>query len=120
MRKTLPKRGRPWHALEGHMVRMRAGDSDWRRGRLPYYVWSVVTITLFALEHSRADIARRRERWRSWQGHLDPQRLVFIDETWIKTNMTPLRGWGPKGQRARLCPAWPLAHHDLPWHLTLR
>jgi len=24
---------------------------------------------------------------------------VFIDETWIKTNMAPLRGWGPKGER---------------------
>jgi transposase len=32
---------------------------------------------------------------------LDPQRLVFIDETWIKTNMAPLRGWGPKGERVR-------------------
>ena len=28
-------------------------------------------------------------------------RLVFIDETWIKTNMAPLRGWGPKGKRLR-------------------
>ena len=28
-----------------------------------------------------------------------PARLVFIDETWVKTNMTPLRGWGPKGRR---------------------
>jgi transposase len=27
--------------------------------------------------------------------------LVFIDETWIKTNMAPLRGWGPKGERLR-------------------
>jgi hypothetical protein len=26
---------------------------------------------------------------------------VFIDETWIKTNMAPLRGWGPKGARLR-------------------
>jgi transposase len=26
---------------------------------------------------------------------------VFIDETWIKTSMTPLRGWGPKGERVR-------------------
>jgi transposase len=26
---------------------------------------------------------------------------VFIDETWIKTNMAPLRGWGPKGKRLR-------------------
>jgi transposase len=32
---------------------------------------------------------------------LDPQRLVFIDETWIKTNMAPLRGWGRKGKRLR-------------------
>jgi hypothetical protein len=38
-------------------------------------------------------VARRRRRWRSWQAGLDPQRLVFIDETWIKTNMAPLRGW---------------------------
>lgn len=35
------------------------------------------------------------------QHHLDPERLVFIDETWIKTNMTPIRGWGPKGKRLR-------------------
>jgi transposase len=27
--------------------------------------------------------------------------LVFIDETWIKTNMAPLRGWGRKGKRLR-------------------
>jgi hypothetical protein len=24
---------------------------------------------------------------------------VFIDETWTKTNMAPLRGWGVRGQR---------------------
>jgi transposase len=30
---------------------------------------------------------------------LDPARLIFIDETWIKTNMAPIRGWGPKGER---------------------
>src|SRR5690606_14445762 len=23
----------------------------------------------------------------------------FIDETWTKTNMAPLRGWAPRGQR---------------------
>ncbi len=57
--------------------------------------------TLFALEQARADIARRRRRWRSFQAGLDPRRLVFIDETWIKTNMAPLRGWGRKGKRLR-------------------
>ena len=30
---------------------------------------------------------------------LDPRRLVFIDETWAKTNMTRLRGRCPLGQR---------------------
>jgi transposase len=25
--------------------------------------------------------------------------LVFVDETWAKTNMAPLRGWAPVGQR---------------------
>jgi transposase len=24
---------------------------------------------------------------------------VFIDETWAKTNMTPIRGWAPRGQK---------------------
>ena len=57
--------------------------------------------TLFALEQARADVARRRRRWRSWQAGLNPRRLVFIDETWIKTNMAPLRGWGAKGERLR-------------------
>lgn len=32
---------------------------------------------------------------------LDPSKLVFIDETWIKTNMAPLRGWSQKGHRLR-------------------
>ena len=26
---------------------------------------------------------------------------MFIDETWVKTNMAPLRGWGPKGLRLK-------------------
>jgi hypothetical protein len=60
--------------------------------------------TLFALEQGRADIARRRARWKAWQGRFDPKRLVFIDETWIRTNMAPLRGWQ---RRARGCTALP-------------
>ena len=56
---------------------------------------------MFALEQARHDIARRRLRWRAWQHRLDPNRLVFIDETWIKTNMAPLYGWGQKGKRLK-------------------
>lgn len=46
-------------------------------------------------------MARHRRRWKTVQGDLDPTCLVFIDETWIRTNMAPLRGWGPKGKRLR-------------------
>ena len=34
-----------------------------------------------------------------YQGRIDPSRLVFIDETWTKTNMALLRGWAPRGRR---------------------
>ena len=50
-------------------------------------------------EQDRPDVARLRQRWKARQDRIDPRRLVFIDETWIKTNMAPLRGWGPRGQR---------------------
>jgi hypothetical protein len=55
--------------------------------------------TLFATEQDRPDVARKRQRWKTHQGGLDPTRLVFIDETWAKTNMTPLRGWAPCGRK---------------------
>ena len=32
-------------------------------------------------------------------GRIQPERLVFIDETWTKTNMAPLRGWSLCGTR---------------------
>ena len=44
-------------------------------------------------------MARKRERWKRHQARLDPRRLVFIDETWAKTNMTRTHGRCPKGQR---------------------
>ena len=44
-------------------------------------------------------MARRRAQWTKRQSRIDPKRLVFIDETWTKTNMEPLRGWAPRGER---------------------
>ena len=46
-------------------------------------------------------MARRRARWKAYQGQIAPSRLVFIDETWVKTNMAPLRGWGPRSRRLK-------------------
>jgi transposase len=50
-------------------------------------------------ERDRPDVARRRAQWTKYQGRIEPERLVFIDETWTKTNMAPLRGWAPHGER---------------------
>jgi len=50
-------------------------------------------------EQDRPDIARKRAYWKRHQNRIDPRRLVFVDETWTKTNMAPFRGWAPRGQR---------------------
>jgi transposase len=44
-------------------------------------------------------VARKRAWWQKYLTRIDISRLVFIDETWTKTNMAPLRGWGTKGKR---------------------
>jgi transposase len=55
--------------------------------------------SLVAGERDRPDVARRRAQWTKYQDRVEPERLVFIDETWTKTNMAPLRGWAPCGKR---------------------
>lgn len=55
--------------------------------------------TLAAAEQLRPDIAAARRAWRELTPHLDPARLIFIDETWAKTNMIRPRGRAPRGER---------------------
>jgi hypothetical protein len=55
--------------------------------------------SLVAGERDRPDVARRRAQWTKYQDRIEPERLVFIDETWTKSNMAPLRGWAPCGRR---------------------
>lgn len=52
-----------------------------------------------ACEQDRPDVAQRRAEWRVAQAGLDPQRLVFLDETWANTNMTRARGRSLRGTR---------------------
>ena len=54
----------------------------------------------------------QRRAWRDSQPGLDPERLVFIDETWAKTNMARTHGWAPRGERLRM--AVPHGH----WNTT--
>lgn len=54
---------------------------------------------IHACEQHRPDVQARREAWVKEMEDLDPARLVFLDETWTKTNMTRLYGWAPVSQR---------------------
>ena len=55
--------------------------------------------SVVAGERDRHDVARRRAQGTKYQDRVDPERLVFIDETWTRTDMAALRGWAPCGQR---------------------
>jgi transposase len=57
--------------------------------------------TAHASEQDRADIKERREAWFDSQLDLDPEKLVFIDETWTTTNMARKNGRASKGERLR-------------------
>ena len=69
--------------------------------------------TLIACEQDRPDVKRHRIRWRKYQKLIDPSWLVFIDETWTKTNMTRLYGWAPRGRRLVDKVSWTLENLDV-------
>lgn len=45
---------------------------------------------------------KRRQAWSDGQSDLDPERLVFIDETWASTNMARRYGRCARGHRLRV------------------
>ena len=57
--------------------------------------------TAHASEQDRPDVLKRRQDWFESQLDLDPERLVFIDETWTSTKMTPAHGRSARGERLR-------------------
>lgn len=52
-----------------------------------------------ASEQHRPDVAEKRAAWTVKQAGLDPEKLIFLDETWAKTNMTRPRGRAFRGKR---------------------
>ncbi|PPQ32689.1 hypothetical protein CCR94_04545 [Rhodoblastus sphagnicola] len=54
---------------------------------------------MHASEQHREDVAKARDGWKKMQPALDPDRLVFIDETGTNTQMTRTRGRCAKGER---------------------
>lgn len=57
--------------------------------------------TAHASEQDRPDILKRRQAWFDGQVDLDPERLVFIDETGLSTKMARRYGRSPRGERCR-------------------
>ncbi len=58
--------------------------------------------TLVATERQRADVKEKRKDWLRNRAPLiaqAPERVVFLDETSVKTNLTRQRGWAPRSDR---------------------
>jgi len=55
--------------------------------------------SLHAAEQAREDVAKARVEWREQQPKLTPSKLIFIDETSVKTNMTRRYGRAKCGHR---------------------
>ena len=60
---------------------------------------SALKKSLRAAEQDRPDVAEARACWKQDQASLDPEHLVFLDETGTSTNMVRLHGRAPRGQR---------------------
>jgi transposase len=78
--------------------------------------------TVLPSEQERAEIARKRALWKSYQGRIDPKRLVFIDETWAILRQAQDQ-YGPAARLLQTREAaqrqgalWPVAEprHQLP------
>jgi transposase len=52
-----------------------------------------------AAEQDRPDVVVKRKDWHATQETVDAERLVFLDETGLKTDLTRLRGWAEGGNR---------------------
>jgi transposase len=56
--------------------------------------------TLHADERDRPDVQKKRRSFRRKVKKIEPERLVFVDETGVTTAMTPAYAWAPRGERA--------------------
>ncbi|WP_374764483.1 IS630 family transposase [Yunchengibacter salinarum] len=89
------------------MVEALEADRDLRVARstlwkfLNRHGWTFKKKTAHASEQQRPDVLSRRQAWFDAQPDLDPERLIFIDETGASTKMARLRGRAPKGERCR-------------------
>jgi hypothetical protein len=74
----------------GGLLRIDGQSPDSKIGHLEGEI-----ATAHASEQARADVKAARENWLDGQDDLDPERLIFIDESGLSTKMARLRGWAP-------------------------
>ena len=55
--------------------------------------------SLHADQRDRPDVQTQREEFRQEVGTIEPEKLVFVDETGVTTTMTPAYARSPQGQR---------------------
>jgi transposase len=58
------------------------------------------TKSLHASDQDRPDVQTKRRPFRRKVKRIEPERLVFVDETGVTTAMTPAYAWAPRGERA--------------------
>jgi transposase len=56
--------------------------------------------SLHADEQDRPDVRTKRRSFRRKVKRIEPERLVFVDESGVTTAMTPAYAWAPRGERA--------------------
>ena len=56
---------------------------------------------LSANERNKEEIRQEREKWNNWKEGADMDRLVFLDETGVRTNFAPRYGWSLRGHPCR-------------------
>jgi len=55
--------------------------------------------SLYADQRDRPDVRAKRDQFRQEVSTIEPERLVFVDESGVTTTMTPAYGRAPRGQR---------------------
>lgn len=83
-----------------------AGERDMKIGRSALSTWPrprgfTYKKTVHALEQERPGLLKPRREWFDAQLDLDPERLVFIDETGLGAKTARIRGRSLKGERWR-------------------
>jgi transposase len=56
--------------------------------------------SLHADEQGRPEVQKKRRSFRRKVKRIEPERLIFVDETGVTTAMTPAYAWAPRGERA--------------------